>query len=258
MRPRLSVCVIACDEEHVLPRCLDAIAFADELVVVIDAKSSDRSESIARSRAQRVEVRPYDGDIGQKSACTSLATGDWILVVDPDEVVRPELAREIAARVADDGGGRAGFEIDRLTWHLGRWIRHGDFHPDWTLRLFRRDAHAWQGRDPHGRVAVRGAVGRIRGAGRVIEHYSYRDVADHVARVQRWSAQAARALRAEGRRARAIDLALRPAWRFFRGFVLKRGFLDGLAGLEIASMNAFYVFLKYAKLRELERLERGG
>jgi len=250
--------VIACDEEGVLPRCLDALAFADERVAIVDAKSSDRSEAIARERADRVEVQPYEGDIAQKSACTRLATGDWLLVVDPDEVVRPELAREIEAIVAADGRGCAGFEIDRLTWHLGRWIHYGDFHPDWTLRLFRRDAHAWEGRDPHGRVGVRGRVGRVRASGAWIEHYSYRDLADHVDRTQRWSAQAAAALQREGRRARLVDLTLRPAWRFFRGYVLKRGFLDGVAGFEIAAMNAFYVFLKYAKLRELARRARGG
>ena len=228
--PGLSACVIACNEECELPRCLDSVAFADEIVVVIDAKSTDRTEAIARERASRVEVRPYEGDIEQKRYATSLATREWVLVIDPDEV--------------------ASAELDRLTWYLGRWIRHGDFYPDWTLRLFRRDAYRWQGANPHGRIEVSGPVGRLEG---VLEHYSYRDIADHVDRVQRWSTQAALAMAGSGRRARARDLLLRPIWRGFRGYVLKRGFLDGAPGLVVAFANAGYVFLKYAKLWERTR-----
>jgi glycosyltransferase involved in cell wall biosynthesis len=247
--PGLSVCVIACNEEHELPRCLDSVTFADELVVVIDAKSTDRSEAIARERASRVEVRPYEGDIEQKRYATSLATREWILVIDPDEVASPALAHSICA-VVHDGAGAAGYEVDRLTFHLGRWIRHGEFYPDWTLRLFRREGHRWAGSNPHGRIEVSGRVARLEG---VLEHYSYRDVADHLDRVQRWSTQAAAALEAQGRRTRASDLVLRPLWRVFRGYVIERGFLDGVPGLVIAVANGLYVFLKYAKLWERTR-----
>jgi glycosyltransferase involved in cell wall biosynthesis len=253
--PGLSVCVIACNEERELPRCLDSVAFADELVIVIDAKSTDRSEAIARERATRVEVRPYEGDIEQKGYAASLATREWVLVIDPDERARPELARAIEAVVRrdpeDPGDDRpVGYELDRLTRYLGRWIRHGDFYPDWTLRLFRRDAYRWAGANPHGRIEVDGPTGRLDG---VLEHYSYRDLADHFERVQRWSSQAARALHQRGRRAHWWDLALRPLWRSLRGYVLKRGLLDGVPGLVIACANGAYVFLKYAKLWELER-----
>ncbi len=253
--PGLSVCVIACNEESELPRCLDSVAFADELVIVIDAKSTDRSEAIARERATRVEVRPYEGDIEQKGYATSLATRDWILVIDPDEVARPQLAEAIERVVrSHDGPGLpaapAGYQLDRLTWYLGRWIAHGDFYPDWTLRLFRRESFDWAGANPHGRIEVPGGVGRLAG---VLEHYSYRDLADHLDRVQRWSSQAARALHARGRRAHWWDLVLRPLWRALRGYVLRRGFLDGVPGLVIAFANGAYVFLKYAKLWELER-----
>jgi glycosyltransferase involved in cell wall biosynthesis len=253
MSAGLTVCVIACNEERELMRCLDSVSFADEWIVVVDAKSTDRTEELARSRATRVEVRPYEGDIEQKSYATSLATRDWILVIDPDEVARAELAREIQRAVRGDAGPD-GYQLDRLTWHLGRWIRHGDFHPDWTLRLFRRDRFEWQGVNPHGRIGVAGQVGRLRGE---LEHYSYRDLADQVDRIQRWSSQAARSLHACGRRARVSDLVLRPAWRSFRGYLLKRGFLDGIPGLVIAVANGAYVFLKYAKLWELDRRARG-
>lgn len=245
----LSVCVIARDEEARLPRCLESVAWAEEIVVVVDARSRDGTEKIARERAHRVEVRPYNGDVEQKRHCVGLARHDWVLVIDPDEVLSPGLARELRAALASKGDA-TGFEIDRATFHLGRWIRHGDFSPDWTLRAFRCSRARWVGRNPHGRIEVDGPVVRLQGA---LEHYSYRDLADQVERIQFFSEEAALALYTEGRRAQLRDLVLRPPARFLRAYLLKRGFLDGVPGFVIAVATAFHVFLKYAKLWELER-----
>ena len=255
----LSVCVIARDEEEVLPRCLDSVCWADELVVVVDARSRDGSEKIARERTPNVEVRAYGGDIDQKRHCVARASHDWVLIVDPDEVVTEDLAKEIQSRlsVADHlvSGPTdhlvCGFRLNRLTHHLGRWIRHGDFYPDWKLRLFRKSAMRWEGRDPHGRIEVEGAVEKLSSA---MLHYSYRDLADQLDRIQFFSAEAAAAMHAEGRRARIRDLVLRPPARFVRAYLLKRGFLDGVPGFVIAAATAFHVLLKYAKLWELERV----
>jgi glycosyltransferase involved in cell wall biosynthesis len=248
--PAISICVIACNEEAVLARCLDAVDWADEIVVVVDAKSHDRTEEIARKRAQRVEIRPYEGDIEQKSYCCGLASHDWVFVVDPDEVVTLDLARDIQRAIGRVSDADAGFEMNRITYHLDRWIRHGDFYPDWKLRLFRRSRATWRGRNPHGRVEVDGAVQRLAGE---IEHYSYVDLQDQIARIQSFSDTAAREMFRNGRHARLADLVFRPAARFLRGYLLKLGFLDGMPGFIIAAATAFYVFLKYAKLWELER-----
>jgi glycosyltransferase involved in cell wall biosynthesis len=249
----VSVCVLVCNEEAELWRCLESVRWADEIVVVVDAESRDGSEKIARKLAHRVEVRPYEGDLEQKRYCCSVAGSDWVFVVDPDEVVTPELAGELQRVLAEDGrvGGRpcAGFEMNRLTHHLGRWIRHGDFHPDWKLRLFRRSRAHWVGLNPHARVEVDGPVERLRGE---LQHYSFRDLSDQIDRIQLHSGQAARALAADGRRARLRDLVLRPPARFLRGYFLKLGFLDGAAGFVIACAIAYSVFLKYAKLWELD------
>jgi len=250
MTTPISVCVIAYDEEHELERCLDGVRFADERVVVVDAKSVDGTEKVARERADRVEVRPYAGDIEQKSHCVDLARHDWVLIVDPDEVVPPALARELVEAIGSAGPDVAGIEIDRLTWHLGRWIRHGDFHPDWTLRAFRRSRARFAGRNPHGRVEVSGRVIRV---ATPLEHYSYRDLADQIDRIQRFSEAAAIALDEAGRRARVRDLVLRPPARFVRAYLLRGGFRDGMPGLVIAVATAFHVFLKYAKLWERQR-----
>jgi glycosyltransferase involved in cell wall biosynthesis len=246
----LSVCILARDEEDQLPRCLDAVAFADEVVVVVDDRSADGTEKIARERADVVEVRPYEGDLAQKRHCTGLASNDWVLVIDPDEVLTPEAAQELADRIERGADRVSGFEINRITWHLGRWIRHGDFYPDWKLRAFRRSRARWTGFDPHARVDVEGPVERLSGE---ILHYSYRDLADQVERIQFFSDQSAAALERSGRRVRVSDLVLRPPARFLRAYVLKRGFLDGVPGLVIAAATAFHVFLKYAKLWERER-----
>jgi len=247
--PSVSVCVTACNEAEELPRCLDSVAFADEIVVVVDAKSRDATEQIAKARAGRVEVRDYDGDLEQKRYCVGLARNEWVLVLDPDEVVSGELAASLEQALADPERC-SGFEVDRLTWHLGRWIRHGDFHPDWKLRLFRRSRARFVGRNPHARIEVEGEVRRLEGA---LHHYSFRDLADQIERIQFHSGEAARALFAEGRRARWHELVLRPPARFLRAYLLKRGFLDGRAGFVIACVIGFSVFLKYAKLWELER-----
>jgi len=189
-----------------------------------------------------------------------LASNDWVLVIDPDEVMPPALGRELRAAIDGAGQAVAGFELSRVTHHLGRWIRHGDFFPDWKLRVFRRSRTRWVGENPHGRVVVTGngnGDGAVRRLQEELLHYSYRDLADQVARIQAFSDQAAQAMLIRGRRARVRDLVLRPPARFLRAYMLKRGFLDGVPGLIIAIATAFHVFLKYGKLWELQR-DGGG
>lgn len=249
MKAPLSVCVIACNEEANLPRCLDSVDFADDVVVVVDTRSADATERIARERGANAVLHPYEGNVEQKRVALGLAKHDWVLALDADEALSPELARAVQDVVGRDGPAD-GYELDRLTWHLGRWIRHGEFHPDWQLRLFRRGRARYVGVNPHGRVVVDGRVERLPGA---MHHYSYRDLADQVARIQDFSRVQAAAMWDAGRRARLADLVVRPPFRFLRAYLLKQGFRDGVAGFMIAWATAFHVFLKYAKLWELQR-----
>jgi glycosyltransferase involved in cell wall biosynthesis len=255
MSAPLSVCVLACNEASELERCLLAVSWADEIVVVVDEKSRDATETVARRLASRVERRAYAGDVEQKKYCATLAKHDWILIVDPDEVVSAPLAESIRASLRSDSELEAssspvGFRINRATFHLGRWIRHGDFYPDWKLRLYRKSRSRWTGRDPHGRIEVDGPVASLEGE---LLHYSYRDLADQVARIQFFSDQAADALVREGTVFRVRSLVFRPPARFLRCYFLRRGFLDGMPGFIIAVASAFYVFLKYAKHWERSR-----
>jgi hypothetical protein len=254
----LSVCVLACNEADRLERCLLAAKpIADEIIVVVDARSRDRSEEVARRLASRVEVRPYAGDLEQKRGCVSLAKNDWVLVLDPDEVVSTALAKAIEGALDSTSPASrtepVGYRLNRATYHLGRWIRHGDFFPDWKLRLFRVSRARWTGRDPHARIEVEGPVADLEP---VLAHYSYRDLADQIERIQFFSGEAASALAAEGQPFRLSRLLLHPPARFVRGYVLKQGFRDGLPGFIIAAASSFYVFLKYAK--HWERMRASG
>lgn len=256
----LSVCLLARDEEAELARCLAAVAWADEIVVVVDDRSRDGTESVARRLATRVERKPYAGDVLQKRYCMNLARNDWVLILDPDEVVPPELATSIRSSLASSAqlespATPVAYRLNRVTYHLGRWIRHGDFFPDWKLRLFRRSRARFEGQDPHGRVEVDGPVGVLEGE---LHHYSYRDLADQVARIQFFSDQAAQARVDQGLPFRLSDLVLRPPGRFLRSYLLKQGFRDGLPGFVISVASAFYVFLKYAKHWERTRPTGGS
>jgi len=249
-RLTLSVCVIACNEERNIGRCLASASFADECVVVVDARSADGTDRIAREHGAKVTRHAYAGNVEQKNFALDQVSGDWVLALDADEALTAGLAAEILQRLAEEPVA-SGFELNRVTHHLGRWIRHGEFYPDWQLRLFRRGAGCWAGVNPHGRLSLDGPSQRLDGE---LEHWSYRDLADQVDRIQDFSSIQAGANRERGGRVSLAQLLLRPPARFLRAYFLKQGFRDGVPGLVIAVATAFHVFLKYAKQWELEHV----
>jgi glycosyltransferase involved in cell wall biosynthesis len=248
-RAPLSACIIARDEEDRIEPCLDSIAWCDEILLV-DAHSSDRTREIAAAHGARVIERDWPGHVAQKEFAVRQARHDWVLCLDADERVSPELRVEIEALREAGFRGRAGWRMPRLSCYLGRWIRHGSWYPDRQLRLFDRRHGRWAGSDPHDRVNLEGPVGTLRGA---LLHHPYRDFADHLATIERYTSTAAQRLHEKGRRARLLDILLRPPWRFLRFYVLERGFLEGWRGLVMAYLAAHYVRLKYLKLWLLER-----
>jgi glycosyltransferase involved in cell wall biosynthesis len=249
----VSACVIACNDEPHIGRCLESLAWADERIVVIDDRSSDRTEAISRQLGARVLRHPYEGNVEQKNFALDQARGDWVLTFDADEVLSDDLSRRLQELLRRADPDFDAVELNRVTWHLGRWIRHGDFHPDWQVRVLRRSRGRWAGSNPHGRMQVEGAVRRLPGD---LAHYSYRDLGDQIDRIFEFSRIEARSLFESGRRARVGDLVLRPPARFARAYLLKLGFLDGVPGLVIAAATAFHVLLKYARLWDLQQRER--
>jgi len=248
--PKVSVTIITKNEAADIGDALDSVAWADERIVV-DSCSTDETAAIAARHGARVVSREWPGYIAQKNFAASLATNAWILSLDADERVTAALAREIQETVANEPVHR-GYQMPRVTFHLGRWIRTTDWYPDYQLRLYDRRAAEWTGRHVHEGVTVKGGVGRLR---HELQHYAYRDVAEHRETIAHYTTLAARQMFEQGRRATALDLALQPAFAFFRNFILKRGFLDGSVGLTISRMNAQYVRLKFSKLRDLSLTE---
>jgi len=248
-RPRLSVVVITKDEAECVRACLESVAWADELIVV-DAESTDKTAQIAREFTDHVYVRPWPGFAAQKNFGLEQATGDWTLSVDADEEVSQELRNEIEAVLAASGPVCAGYRIPRRNLFWGRFIRHGGLYPDWQLRLFRRGRGRFVDRAVHESVEVQGEVGRLRAA---LVHRSYRDVADFLARADRYSTLAAEEWLVGGRPARLRDLVLRPAGRFLSMYVAHAGFLDGWRGFLLAALYAYYVFIRSAKVWERAR-----
>jgi glycosyltransferase involved in cell wall biosynthesis len=246
--PPVSVTIITLNEAANIDACLETVAWADEIVVV-DSGSTDGTPDRARARGARVIVRDWPGYPAQKNFAASQATHDWILSVDADERVTPDLAAEIRSTL-ESAGGAAGYRIPRVTWHLGRWIRTTDWYPDYQLRLYDRRRANWPPRIVHESVTADGPVRYLK---HDLQHYAYRDIGHHHEVMNRYTSLAARQMFEQGRRAGVMDLVVHPPAAFVRNYLLKRGFMDGLPGFVISAMNAHYVFLKFAKLWEMQR-----
>ena len=240
----ISACIITLNEEDRLGACLDSLDWCDELLVV-DSHSSDATRELAAARGARVVERDWPGHVAQKEFAIRDAKHDWVFCIDADERVDPALCEAIEAARARGFEAATGYAVSRVSRYLGRWIRHGTWYPDWKLRLFDRRRGAWSGRNPHDRVEVEGRVERLGGE---LLHEPYRHFEDHLKTIDSYTSIMAREMIEEGRSARFRDVVLRPPWRFFMFYVVKRGFLDGWRGLLLAYLAAHYVRLKYAKL----------
>lgn len=248
----ISAFIVCKNEASSIERCLASLSWCDEIVVV-DSGSTDATLEICRAHNCRIFHRDWTGYVDQKAHALSHCSRPWILNLDADEEVSPELRDEICVMLQRDARSEVveeGFELLRVVFYLGRWWRKGGWHPERRLRLARREKVTWHGEEPHEHARVKGPVGRMCGE---LRHYTYRDIADHVARLNAHSTAAARALHAKGERAGAVDLLLKPKARFFKFLILRRGYREGFPGLLVASMEAFYVFLKYFKLWDLNR-----
>jgi glycosyltransferase involved in cell wall biosynthesis len=246
---KVSAVIIVYNEEKNLRECLETVQWADEIVLV-DSHSQDRTLGIARQFTKKIFQKEYKGHIDKKRFAVSKAAHDWVFSIDADERVTPELQEEIRGVLAQGAGEAVGYDMPRMTRHLGRWILHGEWYPDRVTRLFRRSRMRYEGTEPHDRVILEGRRGHLRST---LLHYNYRDFAHQIQTVQAYSDVAAKALFVEGRRAGFRNLVLRPPFKFVKCYILKRGFLDGWPGFIIAATSAFYVLAKYVKLYEMQR-----
>lgn len=249
----LSVAIVTLDEAHNLPRCLASVRAIAGEIVVVDSGSRDATREIARAAGARCVEQPWLGYAAQKNAALDACAQPWVLSLDADEEVSPELAASIAALLAGDDPPADGYEVCRRTWYLGDWIRHV-WYPEWKLRLVRRGAARWEGEHLHERLVASGRPGRVHGD---LLHYSYRDLAHHVDKSVAYAQAGARAAWARGRRFRAWRLVLAPPGAALRQLVLRQGWRDGWRGWVIAGATACRVFHREALLLEHELIARG-
>ncbi|MBN1567694.1 MAG: glycosyltransferase family 2 protein [Acidobacteria bacterium] len=242
----ISATLIVYNEEHNINNALQSLSWADEIVVV-DSGSTDATLEICRQFTDKILHRNWTGYVDQKNHAVENAKNDWIFSLDADERVSPELRSEIG-ELAARGFLKRGYKIPRIAFFMGRWIKHGDWYPDYQLRLFDRKHGKWEGGSVHESVRIDASPGFLKGD---IYHFTYRDLSDYLRRLEIYSNLAAFDYQQKGRRAGLFSLLFNPAAAFAKAFLLKRGFLDGTPGFTVAVMGAVSVFFKYAKLYEL-------
>lgn len=245
---KLSAVLITRNEESNIERCLASLGFCDEIIVV-DANSEDRTRELAAKYTTQVITAAWKGYTEQRNYAASLAKNDWILSIDADEEVSPGLLQEIAALDFSTSPYSA-FLIPRKNIHLGRWIRYGGWYPNRLVRLFKKSAGNWIGEELHEKWDTQGQTGRLENP---LVHYSFTGIADQVDRNNHYSTLGALRLKKEGRQFSLFKLITKTFSKFLETYILKAGFRDGYPGFIISVSAAYSVFLKWAKLWELEQ-----
>ena len=246
----LSLSIIACNEEANIARCLQSAAGLAQEIIVVDSGSKDRTREIAASFGAQVTHQDWLGHRDQKNVALQRCTQPWVLALDCDEELSPELRHSIEAFFASgppadlDGG-----ECNRKVWFLGRWITHGDWYPDRKLRLFRREKARWSGSPEHDYIELQGRTIRLQGD---LHHYSFPSMSRYVEKINTFSDVFLARQKAAGKRWSIWANVTRPLWRFFRAYILRRGFMDGFPGLWIAVSTAYFNFVRYSRKFEDE------
>ncbi|HTR39453.1 MAG TPA: glycosyltransferase family 2 protein [Bryobacteraceae bacterium] len=243
---KISAAIITFNEERNIARALESLRCCDEIVVV-DSGSTDRTVELAAKLGARVIDMAWRGYAGQKNYASDQCTHDWVLSLDADEALSEALEGEIW-QIKKNGPAFDAYTMPRLAQYLGRWILHSGWYPDRKIRLFDRRRAKWVGEYVHESVVAEGTVGHLKSN---ILHFTCNSLSEHLKTMDRYTTLAAEQLVEQKTPVGWPDLALDPAWTFFRTYVLQRGFLDGFEGLAIAHMAALYNFLKYAKAKNM-------
>lgn len=248
----ISVSVITLNEERNLARCLESVRGLAAEIVVVDSGSTDRTAAIARDNGATFVIQPWQGHIAQKNIAWRRCSRPWVLSLDGDEALSPELAASIRSLFAAGEPKANGYWVNRRTFYLGAWIWHA-WYPEWRLRLARCDGAEWRGLDPHDRLEVNGSTARLDGD---LLHYPFRDLRDHLRSTIDHARVMAESYAKDGRRFHWHHLLVSPWMAFFKRLVLKQGWRDGWRGWLIAMVKMVNVFAKYAFLLEAERAKQ--
>lgn len=247
---RVTVCLVAQNEQDNLPRVLRSVQDLADEIVVVDGGSTDRTAEIARDHGAKVIQRPFTNHADQKNFAASCASYAWILLLDADEELSPELRASLQQWKCGESEF-AVYEMARLTWYLGAWIRHSRWYPDWQRRLYRRDKASFSGAI-HSAIRYDGQIGRLQGN---LLHYTIRTFSEHEAKVEKYTTTVAREMFDQGKRNWRAAMWFASPWSWVHHFFLGAGFLDGYRGALIAQMAARGVRLKYRKLGKLVAAE---
>jgi len=248
----ISVVIVAKNEAHNLPRCLASVqGWVAELVVLLN-DTTDDSAALARTYGAFVHEKPWLGYRDTKNAALDLVSHDWVLSLDADEEVSPALHAAITEFVArSDRDTFAGATFPRKVWFIDRWITHGDWYPDYSLRLFDCTKARWGGdAHVHEKITVHGPIAKLRGD---LHHYSFPTLSSHVGKINLFADLFLKQKIAQGRRFSAFSAVTHSIWRFLRAYIFRCGFLDGYPGFYIATATAFSAFVRYSRLYEHER-----
>lgn len=245
---QLSVVMIVKNEATQLERCLNSVAWADDCLVV-DTGSTDSTPALAAQLGARVLTHPWSGFGEAKRFAVDSAQHRWVFVLDADEVVTPELRHAIETLLQTEPAC-SGYRIRRISNYLGQWIRHGGWERDYSLRLFDRERGNFNLRPVHEYVELQGSVGRIDAP---LQHYPYARLGIHIQKIDQYTELAARQAVDKGKHSSLAAACLHGLGKFLTMYLLRRGFLDGRAGLALALNSAFYVYLKYLKIWEYSR-----
>jgi len=243
----LSIAIITLNEDANLGRCLESVkAIASELVIV-DSGSTDKTEEIAKRYGAQFMYNPWPGHVKQKNHALQQCTQPWVLSLDADECLTPELAKAIIVLFQHGEPACDGYELNRRTEYLGEWIWHA-WYPEWRLRLVKREKGLWQGRDPHDKLTVKGTNTKLKGGDFL--HYTYRDLTHHMAQTVKYARIGAQAALDRGDTFKGRKLLLSPLGRVLRMLIIRHAWRDGWRGMIITFSSAMSAFLKYAYMYE--------
>lgn len=252
---KLSVVIITLNEEKNLERCLLSIKKVADEIVVVDSLSTDNTVAIAQQHGARIISQKFLGHVEQKNFAASQAAYDWVLSLDADEALTPELEQSIL-NIKKSPAYNA-YRFPRLNNFCGKWIRHSGLYPDAKIRLFNRTHGAWIGENPHDKwvLANNEKEGNLKGD---LLHYSFYSISDYVKKIEKYTEIASRLRVEKGKSYSVLKIWLVPKWKFFADYIIRLGFLDGYEGLLVCRLNAMETMIKYAKTRQYAEWKKQG
>jgi glycosyltransferase involved in cell wall biosynthesis len=252
---KISAVIITYNEEKRLEGALKSLKDIASEIIVVDSFSTDDTVKVAKKYDSKVYSREWTHYADQKNYANKKATHPWILSLDADERLSPELKKEIQ-ELKDKKPQVAAFSMPRQVYYLGKWIFHSGWYPDRKIRLFKKEKAFWKGEYVHEKLVVDGNVKKLDNP---IYHFTYKDISEHLKRINKFSSLGAKKLYAEGKKCSWYHLVFLPPQRFIQSFFFKAGILDGFAGFVIAVLHSYAIFTRYAKLKEIwkkgERIE---